>query len=71
MIGRIYLEHGQRVTVLARWAASPGRGAEPAWLTWHRPPRLAPRNVLIERADGRRAVRPFRGLRRTGQEMPR
>ena len=23
-----------------------------------------PRNVLIERADGSRAVRPFRGLRR-------
>lgn len=23
-----------------------------------------PRNVLVERADGRRVVRPFRGLRR-------
>lgn len=23
-----------------------------------------PRNVLIERADGKRVVRPFRGLRR-------
>ena len=27
-----------------------------------------PRNVLIERADGTRVVRPFRGLRVTGRE---
>jgi acetyl esterase len=26
-----------------------------------------PRNVLVERADGTRAVRPFRGLRRPDQ----
>ena len=26
-----------------------------------------PRNVLIERADGTRVVRPFRGLRRAAQ----
>lgn len=27
-----------------------------------------PRNVLIERADGTRVVRPFRGLRRQAPE---
>jgi acetyl esterase len=48
VIGRLYLERGAPVTVLARWA---GRG---------------PRNVLVERADGTRVVRPFRGLRRPG-----
>jgi hypothetical protein len=30
----------------------------------HRDSRRAPRNVLVEFADGRRLVRPFRGLRR-------
>ena len=25
-----------------------------------------PRNVLLQRADGSRVVRPFRGLRKTG-----
>ena len=47
MVGRRYLEHGQPVTVLARW-----RGNH------------CPRNVLVERADGSKVVRPFRGLRR-------
>ena len=47
MIGRVFLERGQPVTVLIRWG--PGGG---------------PRNVLIQRADGTRVVRPFRGLRR-------
>jgi len=49
MIGRLYLERGTPVTVLARWGGA------------------GPRNVLIERADGARVVRPFRGLRRTVQ----
>lgn len=44
--GQTYLEHGQPVTVLARWS---GNG---------------PRSVLIQRADGSKVVRPFRGLRR-------
>jgi hypothetical protein len=62
MIGRTYLERGEPVVALARWAA---RQAEAGSLIWHRPPRPgAPRNVLILRADGSRAVRPFRGLRR-------
>jgi acetyl esterase len=55
VIGRVYLERGQPVTVLIRW----GKGG-------------GPRNVLIERADGTRVVRPFRGLRRVqaGSEAP-
>lgn len=47
MIGRVYLERGRRVVVVARWGAGGG-----------------PRNVLVEREDGTRVVRPFRGLRR-------
>jgi len=45
MIGKIYLERGEPVTVLVRWN---GKG---------------PRNVLIQREDGGKVVRPFRGLR--------
>jgi hypothetical protein len=55
MIGRTYRLHGTCVTVLARWDAK-SRG------TW--PSGRVPRNVLIQHADGRREVRPFRGLRR-------
>jgi acetyl esterase len=49
MVGRVYLERGERVTVLARWGGD------------------GPRNVLVERADGTRVVRPFRGLRRPAE----
>jgi acetyl esterase len=45
VIGRVYLERGRPVVVLARWKG-PG-----------------PRNVLVQREDGSRVVRPFRGLR--------
>jgi hypothetical protein len=31
---------------------------------WDPRERGGPRNVLVERADGKRVVRPFRGLRR-------
>lgn len=64
--GRIYLERGEPVTVLAQWSRSPATvGLDVDWL-W--PPKVnGPRNVLIERADGSREVRPFRGLRSTGQ----
>jgi acetyl esterase len=66
MTGRVYLERGQPVTVLARWAATAAPAAVSA-VAWLRPPRpSAPRNVLIERADGSRVIRPFRGLRRVG-----
>ena len=63
MTGRTYLERGKPVAVLIRWETRP---APAAAVIWHRPPRRnAPRNVLIERADGSLVVRPFRGLRRT------
>jgi hypothetical protein len=65
VIGRTYLERGQRVTVLARWAARDKvREQPPTWLHWTAPARTAPRNVLIRRPDGEQVVRPFRGLRR-------
>ncbi len=67
MIGRTYLEHGEPVTIVAAYAL-PSKArplpACPDWLVWHRPPRSAPHNVLIQRADGTRLVRSFRGLRR-------
>lgn len=86
--GRVYLEDGQPVTVLVAWASvSKARPVMPApsWLIWHRPPpnskirrkvlippQHSPRNVLIQRADGTRVVRPFRGLRKPplSQELP-
>jgi acetyl esterase len=46
IVGRIYLERGRPVVVLARWAGA------------------GPRNVLVQRRDGTKVVRPFRGLRR-------
>jgi acetyl esterase len=45
MVGRVYLERGRRVVVLARWGGA------------------GPRNVLVQREDGTKVVRPFRGLR--------
>lgn len=63
MVGAVYVERGEYVTVIARWQSA--RRAQPASaLVWHRPPRSAPRNVLIRRANGSLVVRPFRGLRR-------
>ena len=48
MIGKEYLEHGRRVTVLIQW----------------RPSARGPRNVLVRRHDdGSLAVRPAWGLR--------
>lgn len=60
MIGRVYLERGQPVTVLARWFDHVN-ALRPAG---ERRSRGCPRNVLVERADGTKVVRPFRGLRR-------
>jgi hypothetical protein len=37
---------------------------KPVTVLARRGPGGGPRNVLIERADGSKAVRPFRGLRR-------
>lgn len=50
MVGTTYRERGAPVVILCRWRTGHGLGG--------------PRNVLIERADGSRVVRPFRGLRR-------
>jgi hypothetical protein len=38
-------------------------------ITWWGPGG-GPRNVLIERGDGTRVVRPFRGLRRAARRAP-
>ena len=59
--GRTYCDHGQPVTVLAQWSRSP---AAADYVQWLRPPRTAPRNVLVQHAGGGRTVRPFRGLRK-------
>lgn len=64
MIGRTYLERGQPVVVLKRW----GDVRPSLWDVLARIDRSmspgAPRKVLIERQDGSRVVRPFRGLRK-------
>lgn len=67
MIGRTYLEAGSPVLVLARWNTRPGpawRGTSTVALHGNTGRRHGPRNVLIRRADGKEAVRGFRGLRR-------
>lgn len=71
MIGRTYLLRGKPVTVLIAFRL-PSKAnplpPDPPGLLWHRPPKGAPRNVLIQYADGRLEVRPFRGLRRPAKE---
>lgn len=71
MIGRTYLERGRPVTLLQRWGPAIREGERTGPRVLGTPSGLAipthgtgPRNVLIERADGTRVVRPFRGLRR-------
>ncbi len=62
IVGRTYLERGEPVVVLVQWAQ-----VKRAELITQPSPAIkttTPRNVLIERADGSRVVRPFRGLRR-------
>lgn len=50
VIGRTYLMRGEPVVVLVRADWKAG----------------GPRNVLVQRPDGSKLVRPFRGLRRPG-----
>ena len=72
MIGRAYLERGYPVKVLAHWSGQRPMysGFTPSLVViWHEPRggakyKHAPRNVLIERRDGSRDIRPFRGLRK-------
>lgn len=78
-MGRTYVLRGEPVRVLARWGGGGARSRFasmplPRGVTHHSyvygdprdrdPRRSVPRNVLIEYANGRREVRPFRGLRR-------
>lgn len=71
MIGRTYLEAGSPVRVLIRWGKTGAGPSAPIGplndCSWCR--RGAPRNVLIERQDGSRVVRPFRGLRRAAESL--
>lgn len=66
--GRIYLDPGDRlsghntppipVTVLHGWGRQAPAPDLP-WLTWARPVKGAPRNVLVRRTDNTEAVIPF------------
>jgi hypothetical protein len=63
---RTYWEHRgpqewQQVLVRVRYAPAAGLGESP--FPHVRTGRVAPRNVLVERSDGSRAVRPVRLLR--------
>ena len=72
--GRTYLENGTPVRVLVRWSSE--RAAQWSGIPLVLLPRAdgkphahrGPHNVLIEREDGSRVVRPFRGLRRISSE---
>lgn len=68
MIGRTYLEGGEPVVVLIRWGRT-DRGPILPVIDFDQSGarRRAPNNVLIERKDGSRVVRPFRGLRRSAE----
>jgi hypothetical protein len=55
IVGKTYLEKGQPVIVRVQWRFTAMVNGKKDG---------GPRNVLIERADGTRVVRPFRGLRK-------
>jgi hypothetical protein len=66
--GTRYLENGAPVLVLCQWnGRRPARPPVPAGWIWDMPlieaRQCGPRTVLIERPDGSRVIRPFRGLR--------
>ncbi|MHB2205014.1 hypothetical protein [Methylobacterium sp. CM6257] len=66
MIGRTYLEAGSPVRILIRWGKTGAGSTAPIskldGFAWGQ--RRAPHNVLIERQDGTRVVRPLRDLRK-------
>jgi hypothetical protein len=73
--GSAYLLRGLRVVVLTAWCGTrnPDLPRLQSAFPLVRTKPTAPRNVLIQRADGTVDVRPFRGLRRadghaTGQQ---
>lgn len=84
MLGRIYLDLGDRltgrkqppepVTVLTRWATPRERGSAPAWpwLRWTRTlGRGGPQNVAVRLTRGREAVVPSRSGRFWRLRIPR
>lgn len=64
MIGSAYIERGERVVIVARWAKA--AVLHEARRAFGLPPLTSypPRNVVVRRADGSLVARPFRGLRR-------
>lgn len=64
MIGATYLERGQPVTIVARWAKAAVLHAARAELGLPPITAFPPRNVIVRRVDGTLVARPFRGLRR-------
>lgn len=68
IVGRTYLERGEPVRVLVQWTQIPA--SERLDLPGLALKATTPRNVLIERGDGGRVVRPFRGLRKVRPAEP-
>lgn len=70
--GRTYLERGRPVKVLVRWGDIKGAADDEVnvgTIELHvRSKPFGPKNVLIEREDGTRVIRPFRGLRTVKKE---
>jgi len=76
VIGDVYLERGEPVTVLVAWrgpskhereemrVARAKRRSNMVRIVFDPDKKSGPRNVLIQRADGSLIVRPFRGLRK-------
>lgn len=68
--GSTYLLRGQPVVAITQWRQQ-RRTERPANFPLVETKPTTPRNVLIEHADGRREVRPFRGLRKIQPEETR
>lgn len=62
--GSEYLLGGQTVTALAQWRQPKRTDPAAPVLPLVRTAANTPRNVMIQYSDGRRVIRPFRGLRR-------
>jgi hypothetical protein len=68
VIGCTYLERGRPVVVLCGWKNGKGDQELDRRYRTEQRSRFGPRNVLIEREDGTKIVRPFRGLRRPREQ---
>jgi hypothetical protein len=62
--GSEYLLRGQTVTAVAQWRQPKRTDPSAPVLPLVRTAAHTPRNVMVEYPDGRRVIRPFRGLRR-------